>query len=91
MSVKFIHIRRFNPDGLEPVGGMTIAYDLNLDTYVAAYAVAYCSWKDHYCKRIGRQVSKGRLGKSAEIIVLERDQTVTNQIVRAVVKSELSS
>jgi hypothetical protein len=65
----FIHIRdtsrvqRFWDTGeaISPTGGATIAVAYNPDIEAHAYAVALCSPKDNYNKKIGRKVAEGRL------------------------------
>jgi len=63
MTVKFIHLRAGIMD-VSPFGGTTIAYEYNPETCDLRYAVAKCNPKEHYCKRVGRMVSTGRLNKA---------------------------
>jgi len=80
---KFVHVRNYTWDGaVHPTGGHTIAYEYNPDTRVAAYAVAHCSPKDHYNKKIGRAVSSGRLGKSAATCNVPEGAHVADAITR---------
>lgn len=71
-NVKFVHLRYMtyveesngDDDWFVPVidnmGGITVAYTRNSDGTVN-YALAICSDKDNYNKRLGRQISSGRL------------------------------
>jgi hypothetical protein len=58
------------PDGrkdiLQPRGGATLADAFNSDGDWIASAEAYCSQKDNYNKRLGRQIAVGRLLKRLE-------------------------
>jgi len=58
--MKFIHFRLGSPP--KERGGVTIAY--NVDGHVAIYAVARCSPKDNYNKRVGRAIATGRYDKA---------------------------
>ena len=59
--IMFCHERVFRRAEFTPAatGGATIAYR-EIDGGVE-YAVALCSEKDHYNKKIGRQIARGRL------------------------------
>ena len=85
MTTKFIHIRarRANGSVLEK-GGTTVAYDFNPETRIAHFAVAYCSKRDNYCKRIGRDVASGRLKwPPADKVHIPEGQSVASTIVEA--------
>lgn len=75
MSTKFIHIRSFVGTRLQEKGGTTIAYDYNPDTHEARFAIAKCSHKDNYCKRIGRDVATGRLFNKPQVVQIADDET----------------
>lgn len=66
---KFIHIRRGIGAGLQEKGGATIAYEFNPDTRQAQYAVAKCSTRDNYCKKIGRDIAQGRLLNRVPVVL----------------------
>jgi len=67
MTVRYIHLRERDIFGcLRPTGGVTVAYDV-ADNGTVTYTHSECSWKDHYCKRIGRSVSQGRLEKGHNV------------------------
>jgi hypothetical protein len=62
--MKFIHLREMNGREVSPTGGITIGYVVVPDddgTSVAYVSTSKCSSKDHYCKKIGRLICKGRL------------------------------
>lgn len=62
-SVRFLHIREITnvpfPRHSEK-GGKTICYHEDEEGNIW-YAIAKCSSKDNFCRRIGREVSSGRL------------------------------
>jgi len=65
--MRYIHWRFGQPP--KPRGGLTVAYSVdkvayNLNGHVAVYAVARCSPKDNYNKRVGRAIATGRYDKS---------------------------
>jgi hypothetical protein len=70
-GVKFIHLRRYTnwfDDGLDrnrsiyhAKGGATIAYDYDIIENLWLAGIAKCSKKDHYNKKIGRNVALGRM------------------------------
>lgn len=80
--IKYIHQRwsdgDHNPGDLSPFGGLTIAYQQVGD---GKYHIAYarCNRRDHYCKRIGRNISSGRLlsGDCYEVEVSATDDRYT--------------
>lgn len=59
--IRFIHLRQFNADRGEYQhnAGTTIAYEVT-DNEIR-YSVARCNPREHFCKRVGRQVASGRL------------------------------
>lgn len=68
--IKFAHVRNKDKDGHPTAhGGITVAYDVNDDNEVIAFASARCSRKENYCKAIGRTIATGRLdaGKGCKI------------------------
>lgn len=81
MKTKFIHLRKMRPtsmnlttntfknSNLETKGGTTIAYTLDDDFNVIAYAVARCNSKDVYCKHTGRVKAQGRLKSPTHCII----------------------
>lgn len=58
--VHYIHLRDRDENG-RPLtrGGVTIAY-INLHD-VITLAVAVCSQKDNFCRRLGRNIARGRV------------------------------
>jgi hypothetical protein len=71
--MKYIHLRHQYDGLIMPTGGMTIAYDIDQDRVF--YAVARCSVKDNFCRRIGRTVASGRWDKQLN------DGTIKSAIV----------
>lgn len=67
MKIKYIHLRKLDSNG-KPLtkGGATIAYTVSTPSIdgitKVEYDVAYCSDNDNFSKKIGRNVSGGRLG-----------------------------
>ena len=84
MTTKFIHIRarRINGSVLEK-GGITVAYDFDPYTRIARFAVAHCSKRDNYCKRIGRDVAQGRLLFGNQQAVVPEGSSIAATIVGA--------
>ena len=63
-KVKFMHLRQEDEEeNLSAKGGLTIAYAESEHGVEWAYAI--CNSHDHYCKKIGRAISLGRLKKGA--------------------------
>lgn len=62
-KTRFIHLRFWNEDGLpQNRGGTTIAYKAdpdNLNTFNVAYSI--CHPNENYCRKIGRNITEGRL------------------------------
>lgn len=90
MAIKFVHLRRRDPffGQLDPRGGVTIAYDID-DTGKVSYTHSICSDRDHYCRRIGRMVSTGRLvkGNTEEHPVLSFQYEEGINIVEQIMKN----
>lgn len=55
-------LKAMNEDGINPRGGVTIAEIWDGKTLVAR-GEAYCSHKDNYSKKIGRNIAVGRAMK----------------------------
>lgn len=74
-------------------GGATVFLRFR-DDGVLELHVAVCSWRDNYCKRIGRDIIRGRLEQGAEpfaVITHARDNEDLNRqihhhVVRALVR-----
>lgn len=90
--IKFIHQRwlddssPLNDMRISPFGGITIAYQqVGNNRYHVSYA--RCNGRDHYCKRIGRNISSGRLmsGDCYEVKIPEKGDRYT-EIVQFVNK-----
>lgn len=70
-KVKFIHLRyhfkdlrsRNNPYGIYNKGGVTIAYQIFDFNRKIFFAIALCSMKDNFNRKIGRAVASGYLEK----------------------------
>jgi len=68
MKYRYYHLRIFDEKGHpSPFGGATICYDRDRDRY----HIAYCSLKDRFCKRIGREIARGRLESSTGLLPYE--------------------
>lgn len=83
---KFIHMRTPHPQG-----GFTIAYTFDPERRVAKFYAAKCADHEHYNKKIGRQVSEGRLIKKGygEEITIPEGSSVVSTIVRHFVMPEV--
>lgn len=57
--MRFIHIRQASPQGLDPKGGLTIAYDKMAANEVGFHWAKCCS-SDVFNKRVGRLIAMGR-------------------------------
>jgi hypothetical protein len=44
-----------------PRGGVTVAFEINQDGMVDAFALAKCGPSDNFCRRTGRIKAQGRL------------------------------
>lgn len=73
--VKYQHTRRGIPQHKcitrwfygRPYDAVTRAYIiLSYEPFESIYAEAFCSRKDHFCKKIGRMIALGRLKKKLE-------------------------
>ena len=66
MAIKFMHMRnaivneQSEIQGIDPLGGMTIAY-LEEKDQVKGFAIARCHNRDNYVKAVGRAKAAGRL------------------------------
>lgn len=86
MSVKFLHVRLLNESGRPlPKGGVTVAYRQD-DEKIFEVSYAFCNPKDHYCKKIGRDISTGRLVSKKGACFIEAD---TKQELFESIKEEL--
>jgi len=57
-----IHLRSRNgDDSVAPKGGATVTCEFNKETGNLDFAIALCSKKDIFCKKLGRTISEGRL------------------------------
>lgn len=72
-DVKFIHIRNKVGDKILNNGGTTIAYQ-GLDPDTVRYAVAHCSPRDNFSKRLGRIKAQGRLDSDKLSVVVSREK-----------------
>ncbi len=66
--VQYMHYRTHNDDGTVcATGGLTVAFTMaaTLRGVEVRYALAQCSDKDNFCRKMGRQVAAGRLNQSA--------------------------
>ena len=79
LKVKFIHIRRHETNGsISPLGGGTIAYEVDPDTgMVSRAASSFCNPRDNFSRHLGRVKAQGRLNSKHWVIELgnihERD------------------
>lgn len=62
--MKYIHYRFMSDGQPKPKGGVTFAYDT--DEGHVFYAVARCSPKDTYNKKLGRSIATGRWDKAMD-------------------------
>lgn len=93
-GVKFIHLRRYKNwwesggaddyDIYEPRGGTTIAYKKDVFADLVKVGVAKCSEKDHYNKKIGRQVAMGRLEHQWMTVEINQKDPLVSQIISQV-------
>jgi len=77
----FLHIRERSLRGdLAPRGGCTIAF-AQIDPSTLALAAAFCSDRDQFSKRIGREIARGRLsaGRWVETINLDPGRAYTGK------------
>jgi len=62
MKTKFLHIRNRDNEGkIISNGGRTVAYYVDEEGFVWAYAVAKCHPSDNFDKQVGRDKASGRL------------------------------
>jgi len=102
--VKFVHIREqeawidiaggsvtYHP---APNGGLTIAYYLLPEEgqqWLVRFALAQCSPRDNYNKKVGRAIARGRLCRSAVENFYIPDQLSGAEITNAVIAAALAS
>lgn len=77
-NIKFLHYRRYDVDNefydvLSARGGVTFAYQLSEDGTQVAVAKARCNDTDNFDKRIGREISSGRLKVGKDVQVFDYD------------------
>lgn len=91
--MKYAHVRFLKEDksGLfkdqyETKGGITFAYEFLPDGKVKA-AMARCSTKDNYCKRVGRAISRGRM-ETGHFVVLDYSGYTDGNIVDFLLDTE---
>lgn len=74
MDINFIHDRQQNYEG-KPFtkGGTTIAWTLNFEAREIRVALAFCSEKDVYNRKVGRQQAIERLNAGAYARFTESD------------------
>lgn len=58
--VKYMHYRIRTKEGIKSNGGMTVAF---IEPGEPIAAIANCSLKDTYSKKLGRMIAAGRLQK----------------------------
>lgn len=77
-SVHYVHIRKDLNTGLgkripATKGGATIAYIYDTPNKRIVFAVAMCSFRDNFCRRIGRAVATGRLSNNIDTASISYD------------------
>jgi hypothetical protein len=73
--VKYIHLRNYCHDFTpHNMGGVTIAY-IEHEGFVKAYAIAICSTKDNFERKIGRDKSRGRLNSPSVRVIIDENVT----------------
>jgi hypothetical protein len=95
MSIKYIHLREknhgiINGDDYSNFGGATIAYDVHTPSGSGAvasvsYFVAFCRDNEHYNKKIGAAVAKGRLLSpkyTSKHLVVEKGEKIIDAILQ---------
>lgn len=85
--IKFIHLRYINPfnDNVETKGGFTVAYVEHANDTVT-YAIAKCSKKDNYCKRIGRDVATGRM-KAGQCMTTSLNKEKPYEVIKLILQN----
>ena len=77
--VRYAHIRNKDAnDKVGPRGGLTLCYEIS-NGFVKV-AKAQCNFKDNYCRRIGRSITKGRFDKG-DVKVLPYDAYNDGKII----------
>ena len=79
---RFLHVRNIEDSetGTHACkGGATVAYDV-VDG-VVQFAVAICSTRDNFCRRIGRAVSEGRLKDGHKVMTLNLNGQKPIQVI----------
>ena len=87
MTIKFLHIRQCEilDDGVLieysqlQQGGMTIAYTAN-ETLGIILTIAFCHPKDHFSRKIGRELAEHRLRTDAPYQILEFQHPIAGTI-----------
>ena len=69
-KVHFRHIRNFDKKNITARGGRTIAFR-QIDENTIEFAIAKCSPKDNFNKKIGRRIAEGRLNSGKVEVVNE--------------------
>ena len=71
-KVKFMHLRQEDELGnLSATGGLTVAY---AETEIGVeWVYSLCNPHDHYCKKVGRAITLGRLKKGAGFIAQDKE------------------
>ena len=83
-KIAFLHFRVLDEKNqIKPKGGLTVAYRLyeteGYDKVTIEYYSSFCSYKDHYNRKIGGQVSSGKLAKyGGRLFVLDRNTWFNN-------------
>lgn len=72
------HVRVYNRDGLHPKGGMTIMMWLEGEQIRAR--IAYCSLKEVYNKRTGREIVNGRTENTFQLSLPYKEQDVDSTL-----------
>ena len=81
--IKYIHYRYKRFDGTPHTkGGETFAYVVHANGSVTV-ARALCNPKDNYCKRIGRDISTGRLIKGHGKTIAINNKKLVDSILDA--------
>lgn len=85
--MKYLHLRERDRSGhIKPKGGVTVAYRQRDDR--VEFSVAKCSSNEHFCKRIGRDVSMGRMVKGKFFGAFKvaddvKDEEIISRIINA--------
>lgn len=71
-KVFFRHVRYLKGNGVDNMGGATIAYQ-EVSPGKIVVAMSLCSRKDNFCRKTGRTISNGRLKSPSQSVVVESD------------------